>query len=49
MSSSTVSTLITTSAAGNGTARFFNADGIGPYDASCEDSSCLYCNGPETD
>ncbi|MCW2135088.1 hypothetical protein [Arthrobacter sp. VKM Ac-2550] len=49
MSNSTASTLITTSAASNGPARFFNADAIGPYDATCEDSTCLYCNGPETD
>lgn len=49
MSSSTASTLITTPATNNGAARFFNADAVGPYDASCEDSTCLYCNGPETD
>jgi hypothetical protein len=49
MSISTASTLITTTATGNSPARFFNPDAIGPYDASCEDAACLYCNGPETD
>ncbi|SDQ42649.1 hypothetical protein SAMN04489742_1070 [Arthrobacter crystallopoietes] len=37
MSSSTASTLINTFAVGD--------EGV----ASCEDSTCLYCNGPETD
>jgi hypothetical protein len=43
------STLTIISAPTNGPARFFNADGIGPFDTGCEDSACLYCNGPETD
>jgi len=37
MSSSTAGTLINTFTLGD--------DGA----ASCEDSTCLYCNGPETD